>query len=192
MIIYPSDWLMIKYELPEQFHNLCDLGMKFEEFLLSMKKKGDEWISGNDIQYFIDLTIRIKSEYIKILEESNISEDEIKKVREDMKKVLTILMDPKEGTMRDISKVVVDEVEKGTINYWFQSWSAPVTAFIHSRIYDSLVESIRVSRSKILYNFVTSSTSKADIYPKIELKETISIEPEKKGGSEEKGGGKNE
>jgi hypothetical protein len=153
-----------------------------ESILMSLKRKGN-FISGYDIKEVQDLSFRILSEYIKLIRTGISDEETLDKIREDIQFSLSNFVEvDRRGTLRmkDLIKEWTGAVRDKNLDYFLPVFITPIITFLHSRIYDSLIETHNLTQRKFLSAFVMSTSKKAlALMPKKEEEKLVEREKEK-------------
>lgn len=124
-------------------------------------------LTGFDIAEMQSLVHQIMSEHIKVVREfSQLGNEEVKKLEDDIAKNLSAFFDEK-GRVRNLAPEFNLAKSGGVLDMRFALFMAPFTAFIDSRIYQSLSESLEKTRDFIIKSFTQSTLQKAGIYPNI-------------------------
>ncbi len=163
-MIQPSDWTKIKPLVGDDCKDLCNLCYEFDKLRENLRLVSPS-LTGEDIQNVYNLSHQILSEYLKIVQ-AKIDDDTFKKVQNDIWSTLKMFFSDK-GIPIDITIEIMDHKKRGTLSMHFPVFLSPIVSFVHSRIYNSLVEALRKIQPQFTTEFITSSTKKAGIMPEI-------------------------
>jgi len=163
----------LKSFAPPELQHLLDLCTSIEETVVNVRSMGEDYIvTTTNIQRFVDFAFRILDEYIKLIKEVVHIEKEAVLIRNDAAKAYGVFLD-REGKPKDVFKIFEDSMSKGTMSYFFPLYVTPIMNFVHSRIYDSLIETVNKSQKNFRTFFVQYTAAKGGIYPTIEEKAMI-------------------
>ena len=172
-MITSHQWSILKGRLPEELQPLCIMCMDYAEEMYQLTIVSPS-LTGADIAGVQSQIHQILSEYIKIIRVNlQLSEKEIERVEQDIASNLTAFFDGKERRVKSLAADFRLAKERNQIDLHFPLFMAPFTAFIDSRIYQSLRESYVNSQKGLIKLFVTSTIKKAGIIPRPEKESSI-------------------
>jgi len=143
MPVTVSDWMKIKQLLSPNISDLIDICIEIERHLDHMKNNiGSDWIDGNDVARFEDCAQRLMDRYLEFISGiPDITDDIRKELVNDVNTTFSIFID-RSGNFKDLGTIFAKHVETGTMGMFFPTYIQPIVGFMHSRIYDSMVNYI--------------------------------------------------
>lgn len=143
-MIQPHNWLIMKQKCPGSMHQLISNCYEYEEEMAYLDTV--KTIAGRDIGKIQILIQRIMTEYMKVIQTTEKDEIILGKIRDDIKSTLSNWFDSK-GNIKDLSGQFIMSMERNQLNFHLPLFATPSTGFIHSRIYQSLLEAYNYSIS---------------------------------------------
>lgn len=140
---------MMLHVVPEELKQLVSSCYEYEDLMAYLERVSK--ISGVDIGKIQILVQRIMAEYMKVIKLREKDEKILGEVKKDIESALSNWFD-KQGNIKDLSQPFLMSMERNQLHFHLPLFSTPSTGFIHSRIYQSLVESYRTTYSKGLFN----------------------------------------
>ncbi|HDI72906.1 MAG TPA: hypothetical protein ENF58_02100 [Candidatus Altiarchaeales archaeon] len=127
--VEPMDWLRLRDKTPESFHYLIDMCYDLESLFALVNRLGLRIITRDRLMHLVDISQRILFEYLRLLS------PEQDKVKSDLQSEYSLIFMGKEGFL--MKYLFADEASK--LKY-LHAFLVQLHAFIHFRIYDSLVQ----------------------------------------------------
>lgn len=177
----PNEWIKLKYSgFPKNFERLIDACHRYERFKAHVLRLGT-FVKAKDIVNISQHGQIILSEYLKIVrEEGKTSADTIKEIVADCSRSLSLFIDEK-GKFRDLTTQIGQERAHGSMDTLALQLMGPLSAFIRSRIYDSIKETLEKTEGKFVNWYVINTTRKVGIVAGIKPPEkTLKKEEEDK------------
>lgn len=169
--IYPSHhWRLMYHRVPVELKKICELCQAYSSAMEHYQDVAPS-LTGNDVAYVQALVNQILAEYIRLIRSvEKLDKDGLKAINDDIRSNMTAFLD-KDGRVFPLTTTFSAAREKGLIDMHFPLFFASATAFINSRIYDSLAEAHTTSQIEFLNTFVQSGVKKAGFIPSFEKEE---------------------
>jgi len=157
--ITSNKWLQIKEKSPRQLHRLIDLCIDLLKHNDSLSRKSIYF--GRDVSEFVTKIFRIIAEYEGVMYAKLRGGERYKKVEEDIYRTLSQFFDNKGRMSSDFTKMLREE----NASFELQTLSSTAVAFIESRIYDALSQTLGDIENEVYTKFCDNSLERAGIMP---------------------------
>lgn len=157
--ITTQKWLQLKEKSPRQLHRIIDLCIDLLKHTDSLSRKSMYF--GRDVGEYIRKIFRIIAEYKGVMHAKLKDSETFKKLEEEIHRTLSQFFDNKGRMSSDFTKMLRED----NAEFELQTISATSIAFIESRIYDALSQTLGNFEEEIYTKFCDNSLEKAGIMP---------------------------